>query len=67
MRLMKYNVSKRKYLSNALMFTYRYWRVSKWDTVLGIGPVKKLLERSSVRSFDSFPISVGMCPDILLF
>lgn len=46
---------------------HMYWRRLRWPRVEGICPVKKLLERSSVWSFESLPISAGIGPVILLF
>lgn len=47
--------------------TYKYWRLSRWPTEFGIPPEKWLLERSSVLSFVSLPISSGIGPLMLLF
>jgi len=47
--------------------THRYCRLSRWPTEVGIPPYRWLLERSSVLSFVSLPISAGIGPVMLLF
>ena len=47
--------------------THKYWRSLRRLTEPGISPEKWLLERPSVLSFVSLPISAGIRPLMLLF
>lgn len=60
LKILRDNEGKRRY-------TYKYWRFFRLDRVRGIWPLKKLLERSSVLSFESLPSSEGKFPVMLLF
>lgn len=62
-----YHSWRREVHNERLACTHKYCRLSRLPTEVGIAPYRWLLERSSVLSFVSLPISAGIRPVMLLF